>query len=443
MRFLSIFLITLVLGSTVPAQENLPFRQNPPEEYITIGGDTPFAKAMEIFGNAFKRFIQKPLVYEELSMTGGKSSSQSTTIGINIPNMYWRDAFDVVLRVNNHWYFETPDYVRVYPLGGKMDTAKATQAIQTKAVEISAIFFEANRTALDQLGIDWSALWNGKSAIARSTTVNVGVDPNGSGSAVIKPDPTATTNTSSGSSGSSSGGAGTTSIDYGEKFGARIISGNLDLVATLKALQSENLGELISSPSVTVRSGEAGRIMVGQDFSVKQRDFSGNTVEKFYSAGTIIDVVPTIMTVDSIEFVDMKLSAERSSVFPDAVSTIINKTQATTSIVLLDGEETVVGGLFTNDMQKVRRGIPFLKDLPWWVLGLRYLFGYEEDQVTKKELIIIMKARIIKSVQNRVQDKMAEIKLGQQKALETESLRQKATRDELLRQIKAANEKKQ
>jgi general secretion pathway protein D len=440
MRPFFTLLSILLLSTALRAQELAPLRQIAPEEYITISGDTPFPRAMEIFGNEFKRFTQKPLIYDGSVPTTTKGPSQiAGTIGINIPNMYWRDAFDIVLRFNNHWYMETPDFVRVFTLGGTGDTTKMKQAIQTKEVEISAIFFEANRTALDQMGIDWSALWNGGNTMVRSTMVNAGVDPTGTGAFVTGQSAAATQQSTT--SGSSSG-ANASSIDYGEKFGVKLISGKLDLVATLKALQSENLGELISSPSVTVRSGETGRIHVGQDFSVKQRDFSGNTVEKFYSAGTIIEVTPSIMSVDSIEFVDMKLSAERSSVFPDPVSTIINKTQANTSIVLIDGEETVVGGLFTNDLQKVRRGVPFLKDLPWWVLGLRNLFGYEEEQVTKKELIIIMKARIIHSIQDRVKSKIAEIRQGQQKVLEEESVRQRAIREDLLRQIKAANERK-
>ena len=184
MRLLSCITLTLLLCVASRAQDIPALRQNLPEEHITMTGDTPFSKAMEIFGNAFKRFTQKPLIFDESVPTDGKVTNKSGTIGINIPNMYWRDAFDVVLRVSNHWYFETADYVRVYSMGGARDTARVVQAVQTKSVEISAIFFEANRTALDQMGLDWSALWNGKSVIARATMVNAGVDPTGSGSAI-------------------------------------------------------------------------------------------------------------------------------------------------------------------------------------------------------------------------------------------------------------------
>ncbi|MDH7516102.1 MAG: type II and III secretion system protein [Bacteroidota bacterium] len=423
-----LLILTLLVGTARP-QDTPPMREyTPPEEIIAMTGDTPFLKAMQIFSNAFKRFASKPLVYDEAIVGGtltGKAQ-ESRTIGINIPHMHWRDAFDLVLRVNNYWYVENPDYVRLYSLTiGKGDTLDldAAQAASTREVEISAIFFEANRSQMQQLGINWEFLNSAPSMTTDINVVNVEIGSNSSS--------TNTTNTSNSSQESAT--------EYGmiAQLSPLWRNGRTNIHAILKALESENLGEMISSPSITVRSGETGRIHVGQDFSVKQRDYSGNTTEKFYSAGTIIDVVPTIMKKDTMEFVHLKISAERSSVIPDPISTIVNKTLANTSVILIDGEETVVGGLFTNDVQKVRRGIPFLKDLPWWVFGLRYLFGYDEDKVTKKELIIILQARIVPSIEDRVARKLTEIREGQ-RVLERESIRQNERRDQLLDQLDSA-----
>jgi general secretion pathway protein D len=418
--------VILFCAVSVRAQEQTPppVRQySSPDEIISITGDTPFSKAMAIFGNAFKRFAQKPLVYEESTAKGGKRSDDKG-IGLNIPNMYWRDAFDLVLRVNNWWYVETPDYVRVFPLsisgagGAAGDTSAMSpkNAASSREVEISAIFFEANRTELQQLGIDWTLSNTAPNATSSIGATNIGIG-DGTGSA-----------TSS---------AGTSTVDLGMHASLNAFNGATRIMGMLKAIQEEKLGDLISAPSVMVRSGETGRIHVGVDFSIKQRDFSGNTVEKFYSAGTIIDVTPTVITRDSLEFVHLKIQAERSSVLPDPVSTIINKTSASTSIVLLDGEETVVGGLYSDDVQKVRRGIPVLKDLPWWCLGLRYLFGYDEDKVTKKELIIVLRARINPSIEQRVAMR-AQGTSPDRNLLQREYERQESSRMDLERQIEAA-----
>jgi general secretion pathway protein D len=380
-----------------------------PDELITMSSETPLATALDIFKSAFRRFENKVLVIEQAS---------NDPITMNITKMYWKDAFEVVLRINSYWYQETPDYVRVFQIPTTKtgtDTLSAESAIETREVEISAIFFEANRSAIEQLGLDW-ALTNHTA----KTNIKTGVINWGSSEF------TQQESQSGGSSGSE--GNQQQAVDFGEKTILQTYGSSLDIMAVIQAIESENLGELISRPSISVRSEETGRIQVGADISIRQKDFSGNTVEKFYSTGTIISVTPKVMTVDSIEFVHL---------LPDPTTTIINKTLAETSVILLDQEETVVGGLFSNDLTNIRRGVPFLKDLPWWVLGLRYLFGYEETQEVRKELIIILKARILPSLQNRVAIKMNEIKKGQ-KSLQQESERIKNLRRGLLQQIEAA-----
>jgi type IV pilus assembly protein PilQ len=137
--------------------------------------------------------------------------------------------------------------------------------------------------------------------------------------------------------------------------------------------------------------------------------------------------------------VHLKITAERSTAQPDPITTIVNKTVANTSVILIDGEETVVGGLVSNEAKNVRRGVPLLRDLPWWVFGLRYIFGYEETTIDKKELIIVLRANVVPSIEKRVNQKMNEIRSGQQ-ALRNESVRLEELRQNLLRQIEAARE---
>ena len=76
----------------------------------------------------------------------------------------------------------------------------------------------------------------------------------------------------------------------------------------------------------------------------------------------------------------------------------------------------------------------------WWVLGLKYLFGYDETNVVRKELIIILKAHILPSLENRLASKLNEIKKGQA-TLQNESERIKALRRNLLQQIESAKQK--
>jgi type IV pilus assembly protein PilQ len=71
---------------------------------------------------------------------------------------------------------------------------------------------------------------------------------------------------------------------------------------------------------------------------------------------------------------------------------------------MLNGEETIIGGLFSNEESVVRNGIPFLKDLPWWVFGIRYLTGSDETIIRKKELVILLKAELVPTLKERFEN---------------------------------------
>lgn len=409
--------LLLLLNISAFAQDRLPVRQyTAPEELISMDAVTGFSQAVDIFNNASKRFRGKPIIFD---------GSSKEPIGINITHMHWRDAFELVLRVNGYWFQEQEDFIRLYEMkkrGAGSDTskAKAEEVLQTREVQISAVFFEANRTELERLGLDW--------LLTHQTPTNTIQQL------------TSTSGTTAFATDEGGDSEGETGIEIGSITTLAYGQGAIEVLAALKALQSENLGELVSSPNITVRSGETGRIQVGQDFSVNIKDFAGNTTQEFFSTGTIIEVTPTVLEKDSIEFVNLIISAERSTAQPDPVSTIINKTVANTSVILIDGEETVVGGLVTNELRHVRRGIPILKDLPWWVFGLKYVFGYEETQIDKKELIILLKANIVPSVEKRVAQKLQEIERGQD-VLKKESTRLETLRLNLVRQIEEAKDR--
>ena len=150
-------------------------------------------------------------------------------------------------------------------------------------------------------------------------------------------------------------------------------------------------------------------IQVGQSFSIKQRDFAGNTTDKFFEVGTILRVTPRIIRDRDVTFIHLELYVEKSAAFPDAVSTRIDKQTATTQVILLDGEQTAIAGLFTDEIQSVRKGIPILKDLPWWFFGLRFLTGFSSVDKSEGELIIIIKAVLVQSITERIERRKVEI----------------------------------
>ena len=95
---------------------------------------------------------------------------------------------------------------------------------------------------------------------------------------------------------------------------------------------------------------------------------------------------------------------ERSSFILNERSTEIKKSTATTQVLNLNGEESILGGLFVNEETIVRNGIPFLKDLPWWVFGIRYLTGSDQTIARKKELVILLKTELLPTLKERLEN---------------------------------------
>jgi type IV pilus assembly protein PilQ len=115
---------------------------------------------------------------------------------------------------------------------------------------------------------------------------------------------------------------------------------------------------------------------------------------------------------------------ERSSGRPFGASIAVDRNTADTQVLLLDGEQTVIGGLYSSDITTSRRGIPLLKDLPPWFLGLRYVFGRETKTIARRELIIVLQANVADPLEMRARRSLPDQILEQRRREVQERLRQ-------------------
>jgi general secretion pathway protein D len=359
----SILLLTfnVSFSQTQAEKERLAKGYIPPEQIVSMSFATPFDRALTIFNELSKKYLAKVIIDPE---------RRTIPIGIDIESMYWRDAFEKILRYNNLVYEETADYLRVTSVEGlregKPGEKEERPTLASREVQISAVFYSIDAAKVRESGISWSFF--------RGNNVNVNVDLDAASSAA--------------------------SILQVE--GSPRLKYDVDIHTLLKLFESNSLAEVIARPQITVRSGQEGSIQVGTDFPINTRDFAGNLITRIEHAGTIIRVTPEVLKENETTFIHLKIQAERSTVAPSVLGFEKAKTEATTSTLLLDGEETVVGGLYTNEEREIREGIPFLKDLPWWVLGLRYVFGHNKAEVTRKDLIILIKASLVPPLPERV-----------------------------------------
>ncbi len=388
MKNLLIIALVLIISTPIFAQREIEKTLNEytnPDDLVSIAEYTPFESAMEVLSKISERRTGKRIV---------STAGVTTPIGVEINKLPYMKALVVIVQYNGLEFEEKENIIQVRKkITASQNLTEETYAsLDSREVKISAVFFEADVNELRERGINWEWLMsnNGVSVGSKLRSFTEEREQTSSSNQVLQNPPEYLFNAA-------------------QEFTSGSWTGSVEGV--FKFFESENLGEVIARPKLTVRDKMKGRIQIGSDISIKQRDFAGNVIDVFYSTGTIIEVTPYVYTEDNQDYILLKVSAERSSAIPGEITTEIKKTLVATDLLMVHGEEKVIGGLFINEEINIRQGIPFLKDLPWWVFGIRYLTGYDKKQVTKKEVIILLKTELVPTIKERVaQKKVNEIR---------------------------------
>ncbi len=374
----SLLILFLSVGSVFPQKywERRLKDYNNPDELVTLSQSLPFNEAIALLSKVSESTTGKRVV---------STVNSDNPIGIEIESMPYDKALFMIVQYTGLVMEEKEDVIIVKKLQGEEVKPEDIYAsVDSREVKISAVFFEVNVAETKKVGIDWRILLS-------QNGLNLGSE------LLTESQQSSTSTTSVTPAGSNLSASG--DFKLGDFYG--------QATAMFRFFEENNLGEIIASPNITVRDNKLGRIQVGSDFSVKTRDFAGNTVEKFFPTGTIIEVTPHVYKENGIDYVLLNTLVERSSFVINDQVTEIKKTNASTQVLMLNGEETILGGLFLNEETKVRNGIPFLKDLPWWVFGIRYLTGSDATTLIKKELVILLKTELVPTLQERLANPIA------------------------------------
>ena len=369
----SLLLIFMFIGNVFPQKywERRLKDYNNPDELVTLSQSLPFNEAIALISKVSESTTGKRIV---------STVNSDNPIGIEIESMPYDKALFMIVQYSGLVMEEKEDVIIVKRLQGEEVKPEDIYAsVDSREVKISAVFFEVDVAETKERGIDWKFLLSqngldiGTELLTQTTTES---------EAQANPSQFNLT------------GAG--DFKLGDFYG--------QATAMFRFFEREGLGEIISSPNIVVRDKKLGRIQVGSDFSVRTRDFAGNTVEKFFPTGTIIEVTPHVYKENGIDYVLLSIMVERSSFQLNEETTEIKKTNASTQVLMLNGEETILGGLFVNEEVITRNGIPFLKDLPWWVFGIRYLTGSDQTITRKKELVILLKTELLPTLKERLEN---------------------------------------
>ncbi len=165
------------------------------------------------------------------------------------------------------------------------------------------------------------------------------------------------------------------------------------LAATLQANATDTDTKILSAPRITTLDNQEARILVGSRVPVTLLDESGNSYTEFYEVGIKLAVTPHVNSVNEITLDIQPEISEMSSTPAPGLEFQVDTTEASTSILLRNGETGVIGGLLRRKNESVQTGVPLLSSIP--VIGL--LFKSSTDSEETRELLIFVTPHLVRA----------------------------------------------
>ncbi|MBI5043504.1 MAG: type IV pilus secretin PilQ [Nitrospirae bacterium] len=267
---------------------------------------------------------------------------------------------------------------------------------KTPQVMIEARIVEARSGFSRELGVQWGGDYSGNITSRGRTTGNYLLS--GGGTKAASTDTTYTPLTG----GIGIGGTGflvnlpaAVGLGSGGAIGFSLVKNNLGLDLQLSAMEITGKGKILSNPKILTLDNKEAKISSGRDIPIKVlTTVSGVTTTeiRIINASLSLTVTPHITSDDQIV---MNIKAEKAE--PDwtrqvdNIPTIIKK-NATTDMIIRNGDTIVIGGIYTKEVQDSEAGVPFLSKIP--ILG--WLFKKQGIIDEQNELLIFITPTVMK-----------------------------------------------
>jgi len=262
---------------------------------------------------------------------------------------------------------------------------------QTPQVLVEARIVEASSNFTKDVGIQWggnmaaASVYGNETGLAFPSVVGVaggadGATPQKDGVSIGIPNyavnmPAAV--------GAGSGGA------IGLTLGSLGGSANLNL--RLSAAENEGTVKIVSSPKVVTLDNKTATISQGVSIPISVVSAQG-VQTRFFNADLELRCTPHI-TQDGNILMTVSISKNEPDFSNRSASgdPTITKREASTELLLGDGETTVIGGIYTRSTSENIKKVPFFGDLP--LIGGLFRSRSEEDK--RSELLIFITPRIV------------------------------------------------
>lgn len=266
-------------------------------------------------------------------------------------------------------------------------TPKVTSLMQVPTTPSGEIllqvrFAEVNRALISQFGINILGLPGGKNIGTISTQ---------------QFSPPQLTTANGVSTTPSTGSA----IGISDLLNIFIFRPDINLAATIKALQEQNVLEILAEPNLMTESGKDASFLAGGEFPFPilqstggSGGFAGITIQ-FKEFGVRLNFTPTL-TPDGL--IHLKVKPEVSSLdFTNALTLqgfvipALATNRVESDMSLTDGQSFAIAGLMDNRVTEQMQKIPGIGDIP--ILGK--LFTSKTLNRSKNELVIVVTPHIV------------------------------------------------
>ena len=444
-KLMSIGLLLLIHSVSLAQEEPELVRGMPPPAKTETGKITVDFKDADIHD------VLKIISYKsEVNIVAG--TDVSGTVTIRLVNVPWEQALDVILKTYGFVYEREGDVIRVTTLEnlGKEDLRtqiftlnyadaeeicesikeiltdrgkvkfdeRTNQAVvtdvppnltkirevikkldrKTKQVMIEAKIIETVLDKDERLGIQWTLGAEVTGAARPLTTPFVFANTGGITGKKYFPKVDTTTSDFTGSVENGFPYAIKSDFTFGTLSFAQ-------LQAVLEIFKRRANTKILSNPRITTLNNQEAVISVTETLNIPKYEVDSDTgrlVISGYSekkVGITLTVTPQVNEEDQIV---VELSPEVSSLigwdeFSTGAGTIpaprISTREATTQVMVKDGETIVIGGLIKEEISDTVRKVPILGDIPL----LKYLFSKTTKEVDTTDLMIFVTVRLLNS----------------------------------------------
>lgn len=257
---------------------------------------------------------------------------------------------------------------------------------QTPQVLIEARIVEASTTFTRGMGVQWGSELDASTATGYSTGLFF---PNSVGVSGALTRESANTFYERGQE-SLLVDLGPDAANSGIAFSLGSIPGLVDLDARLAALESDGYGKVISSPRVTTLDNQQAMVTQGQRIPYLSTSAGGVNVQ-FVNATLDLQVTPHITNDDQV-FLNVRITNNR----PDFSVQVqgqpaVQIKEVTTQVLVMNGDTTVLGGVFSTEDSFTQDRVPGLYKIP--LLG--YLFRNSSRNTNRNELLVFITPHIV------------------------------------------------